>query len=358
MSAITLASIGLSLITSATESARLFGVYRRYYGPLGGTLLQVFGSSTVWKTQLQVLGSDDGDKDMASEFRNAGQQESNMVAIAGTILAQIAITAFELSDIESVHWTARGCFAVSLVSSIVSVYYASKQHKMLGRCLGAQDIKRWIRAKPLPQFTPSRKNMHSSLTSNLNGNLDMQPDDNPELDVQAQLPSIAAVLTISAPIFLLSTAVYAFLSGLGVYLGFVWKSNLGASSQGDNLAIFVTYIVALLVCHTLYALSRVVASEQVDDGEIGGLLERMQVKETSGEWARRERFSAVEGGGVDLDVWKRAPDAEMAGSGKGRTGSQGCASELQMAFREAARLRREVAAVDGRIADLLEEMGR
>ncbi|KAL4959998.1 uncharacterized protein BDV14DRAFT_211945 [Aspergillus stella-maris] len=325
MSAITLASLGLSIISSAAESCRLFGVYRHYYGPLGGTLLQLFGSSTVWKTQLQVLSSDEGDKDTARDFRDAGQQESNMVAIAGTILAQIAITAFELSDIQSVHWTARGCFAVSLVSSIISVYYASKQHKILGRCLGAPDIKKWIRGKPLSAFTSSRKNTHSSSTSNLTGTLELQPDDNPEADGQVQLPSIAAVLTISAPVFLLSTAVYAFLSGLGVYLGFVWKSNLGSSSQGDNLAIFITYIVALMVCHTLYALSRVVAGEQVDDGEIGGLLERMQ-------------------------------DEEVMVSAKGLSGAEGV-SELQMAFREAARLRREMAVVDGRIAVLLEGVG-
>ncbi|KAL4790669.1 hypothetical protein BDV19DRAFT_401883 [Aspergillus venezuelensis] len=354
MSAITLASLGLSVLSSAAESCRLFGVYRAYYGPLGGTLLQLFGSSTVWKTQLQVLFSNEGDKDTARDFRDAGQQESNMVAIAGTILAQIAITAFELSDIESVHWTARGCFAVSLVSSIISVYYASKQHKILGRCLGARDIKKWIRGKPLSAFTSSRKNTHSSSTSNLN--LDMQPDDNPEADGQVQLPSIAAVLTISAPVFLLSMAVYAFLSGLGVYLGFVWKRNLGSSSQGDKLAIFITYIVALMVCHTLYALSRVVAGEQVDDGEIGGLLERMQEKRTGREeMVMRPVGRGQERGRGRGDGWK-GQDKEVMASGKGLSGMEGV-SELQMAFKEAARLRREMAVVDSRIAVLLERAG-
>ncbi|KAL4927342.1 uncharacterized protein BDV17DRAFT_292775 [Aspergillus undulatus] len=351
MYTLTLASLFLSITRSATESARLFGFYRRHYGRVGGTILQVFGSSTVWKTQLRVLTSSkvDGDERTAADFRNAHQGESEMVAIAGTILAQIAITAFGLADVEHVHWTARGCFAVSLVSSIISVYYASKQHRILGRCLGADDVKRWIRGPG--QFPSRRKNTKSSITSTSN-----LESDSPwlENELQEQVPSIAAVLTISAPVALLSTAVYAFLAGLGVYLGFIWKSNLGESLRGDNLAIFVTYTVALLVCHSLYALSRIAVAEQVDDGEIGMLLER-----TRG-WGRSNGPEGQLGHLEVAEGWKRA-DVADSGSGsasRGPSRNDGKASELQLAFLEAARLRREMAAVDEKIAVLLEGLGR
>jgi hypothetical protein len=80
MSVFTLTGSGISALRNFYESARLLGLYRRYYGPAGGVMLQVFGSSMVWKTQLQVLTSED--PETASLFRTANQQESNMVSIA------------------------------------------------------------------------------------------------------------------------------------------------------------------------------------------------------------------------------------------------------------------------------------
>lgn len=80
MSLFTLTGFGISALSNFYESTRLLGLYRRYYGPAGGILLPVFGSSLVWKTQLQVLTSED--PEIAALFRTANQQESNMVAIA------------------------------------------------------------------------------------------------------------------------------------------------------------------------------------------------------------------------------------------------------------------------------------
>ncbi|KAL4919267.1 hypothetical protein BDW62DRAFT_200146 [Aspergillus aurantiobrunneus] len=326
MSTLTFAGLGVSLLSSGYKSIRLFGLYRKYYGPVGGTLLQCFGSSVIWKTQLQVLTSED--PEIARHFRKANQQESNMMAIAGTILAQIAITAFTLTDIDRAHWTARGCFAASLVSSIISVYYASKQHTILGRCLNASDIKKWIR-----------------------GNQRVTPTKNAEAPWnETQVPSVATVLTISAPVALLSVAVYSFLAGLGLYLGFVWKNGLGDSPASDNLAIFITFIVSLSVCHSVYALCTMVAAEQVDDSEIKRLLEKT-----------RHRGVGVRPP-IDIQLGSLEQTAESANASEDpvlytRVHAKDKPTELQRAFREAAQLRRNLAALDDRIAQLLEGLG-
>ncbi|KAK2872134.1 hypothetical protein FQN49_002525 [Arthroderma sp. PD_2] len=177
------------MLSKDTKVSR-FTVYTRYYGS-DGLLLQVFGNSSVWKMQFQVLSSEN--PQTALDFKSANQQESSIVAIVGTILAQIAITAFSLDSLS--HWTARGFFTFSLVASIISVYYASKQHNILGRCLKPEDIKACIRRKQPNPF-------------------------NNVIDHGTDLPSVAAVLIIPAPKALLATAVSAFLVGLGIYLGF------------------------------------------------------------------------------------------------------------------------------------------
>lgn len=255
----------------------------------------------------------------------------------GTILAQIAITALQLDNVEKVHWTSQACFTVSLVSSIISVYYATKQHKMLGRCLHADDIKKWILG---PQ--------HLS-TSRGRGTGTDQDQDWTTYDVQ--LPSVAAVLTISAPVALLSVAVYAFLIGLGIYQGFVWHYGLGDSSQEGNLAVFIVFILSLSACHSLYMLSTMVASGQVNDSEIRPYLEkalhravpaRSPVHIQLGEMDRAPTYSSAIGPSV--------PDMKSRGLDDG--------TQLQAAFREAAVLRRNLAAVDERIAMLLEGMGQ
>lgn len=66
----------------------------------------------------------------------------------GTILAQIALTAFSLDNLSQAHWTARGFITFSLVSSIISVYYATKQYRILGRLLSLEEIRSWIIGAP------------------------------------------------------------------------------------------------------------------------------------------------------------------------------------------------------------------
>lgn len=73
------------------------------------------------------------------------------------------------------------------------------------------------------------------------------------------LPAPASVLTVSAPDRLLSTALNAFLIGLGVYLGAIWQGYRDTDTDvKDSKHVFMAYIVSVSVCYIIYWLSSAV----------------------------------------------------------------------------------------------------
>ncbi|KAL2015782.1 hypothetical protein VTK56DRAFT_4835 [Thermocarpiscus australiensis] len=223
-----------------TGSRSLQGIFlRMYFYVLSyrfvGLLLWLLGDESVLLMQAQVLYVDN--PQTALDFRAAVKDESSMIAVAGTILAQVAITALSLDDMRRVHWTARGFLLFSLASSIISVYYAVRQYRTFSRFLEPADIRRWIRRnRKFTRAGPAEQ--HGDL-----------------------LPSAASVLTVSAPSALLSASAYSFLAGMGIYLLFVWIWELDeVAGQGDSKAIFITYVVAVGVCYLLYYVSGLLVS--------------------------------------------------------------------------------------------------
>jgi hypothetical protein len=149
-----------------------------------------------------------------------------------------------LDSLSQAHWIARAFFTFSLLSAIMAVYYATKQYRILGRCLRAEQVKTWIRGKnrriaTAPTRGPKKPSRH--------------PD----------LPSTAAVLTVSAPNMLLSTSLNSLLVGFGVYLAFTWTRSLDkdAGIPGSR-AVFITYIVGLVFCYGVYGLSGAVVANE------------------------------------------------------------------------------------------------
>ncbi|ELR07678.1 hypothetical protein VC83_03727 [Pseudogymnoascus destructans] len=68
-----------------------------------------------------------------------------MISVAAAIVAQIAITGLSLDSLSQTHWVARGAFVLILTSSLMAVYYATTQQRMLGRLLQAEQVGLWIR---------------------------------------------------------------------------------------------------------------------------------------------------------------------------------------------------------------------
>lgn len=176
-------------------------------------------------------------------------------------MAQIAITALSLTDLSNTHWTARGLFCFSLVSSIIAVYYASSQHRVVGRCLNAGQVKLWIE-----NDTESAMRLLGALFGNRKSG-----------GIQLRKPAASSILTISAPVILLSASLNSFLGGFGVYLGTVWTKNLDEdASPADSRNVFLVYAVGVGVCYGLYALSRLVSQSHVADGfELNTLLRQV-----------------------------------------------------------------------------------
>ncbi len=201
------------------------------------------------------------------------------------------------------------------------------------------------------------------------------------------MPSAAAVLNMSAPNMLLSLSLNAFLIGLGVYFGYVWTRNLDeAAGANGSRAVFITYIVGLLVCYCVYALSRAVVADQsyVNEQEwfdkhVGtGPLPPQ--REQSGEGIERSirrngrrttaEMTPLPSARLASGQENREPDVERAisveavsgfSNGQARQESmfrdEATRKELLIIFQEAAELRKASAQVDARLGRLLEMLG-
>jgi hypothetical protein len=261
-----------------------------------------------------------------------------------TIVAQIAITALSLDDISRTHWVARAFFTFSLVSSIMAVYYATSQFRILGRCLQAEQVKAWIRGKD-----KYKKHLY--------------------------LPSSASVLTVSAPNMLLSSALNSFLIGLGIYLGFTWTRGLDEAAGVDgSRAVFITYLVGLVFCYGVYALSgAVVANESyVSESDLlyGKKQDMLPTTEPnprdSGNSMNHANGSTFNVPMNDLSVINpehEAPSRTTSGSSPRQARQanifedDAIRQELLKAFQEAAQLRKASTEVDERLVRLLERLG-
>ncbi|KAK3368827.1 hypothetical protein B0T24DRAFT_706975 [Lasiosphaeria ovina] len=140
-SSIAVLQAGYSIVVAITGAFSTARFIARTYG-IAGLWITVLGSKDVMRSEFEILASDNDQ--IATNFKKATQDESSMIAVASTIAAQIAITALSLVDLSETHWTPRGLFSISLVSSIIAVYYVSNQYRTIGRCLSASQIKSWI----------------------------------------------------------------------------------------------------------------------------------------------------------------------------------------------------------------------
>ncbi|CAG8395331.1 unnamed protein product [Penicillium salamii] len=66
-------------------------------------------------------------------LRKSTSQDCTMLAVAAAVVAQVAITALSLTDLDQVHWTAKAAFVLSLTCGGLSVFYACLvQQRMSG----------------------------------------------------------------------------------------------------------------------------------------------------------------------------------------------------------------------------------
>ncbi|KAL8940054.1 MAG: hypothetical protein Q9211_002457 [Gyalolechia sp. 1 TL-2023] len=159
--------------------------------------------------------------DLIVTFKQAVTDECNMTAIAGAIIAQVAITALSLPRLSSTHWVARALFLLALASGCLSVYFCCAVQRSIGALYHPESIRNWL---SLPR--------HGSST---------------------RKASLAAILIISAPFNLMGLSIQALLTGLATYQGFTWTRGLDTEAgRNDSRAVFITFVVGTGACVLSY----------------------------------------------------------------------------------------------------------
>jgi hypothetical protein len=71
-------------------------------------------------------------------------------------------------------------------------------------------------------------------------------------------PSVASVVTMSAPQILLSSSLFTLILGIGVYFGFIWTRHIDMYAQdGGNRNVMAMFLASTIFCFMVYSLSRV-----------------------------------------------------------------------------------------------------
>lgn len=144
--------------------------------------------------------------------------------LQGALMAQAAISALSLPHLEQTHWGARMSFTISLVISLLAIFFTCIQHRSLGFLRRPIELRAW-----LSNGTRYRNSSN---------------------DIVFQSSMVAHQL-LHAPYELVGISLTAFIGGLGTYLGSAWLRDVeisvriaaGKSVQVGNLGVLVCYLV-------------------------------------------------------------------------------------------------------------------
>lgn len=237
----------------------------------------------------------DGGLDQAMAFKDSYTPTFNMVGVAGAIIAQIALTALSLPNLDDTHWTARAAFVVGLVAGSLAVFCSCVLQSKMSGLHSPYAVRRWL-TRPHETFADLH-NYQRTTSRSQSGTPDPEDSSAPKdtTNEQAELlvlqeelfavrerlnklhyrPSLSAALIITAPSQLLNVALGSLLTGFGIYFGLVYTATLPAiENHHSALAVLIVYIVSAasgLVLFYLPMLFKVVAAMR--DGKRGGLEE-------------------------------------------------------------------------------------
>jgi hypothetical protein len=164
-----------------------------------------------------------------------------------------------------VHWIARSAFLLSLVSGCLAVYYASLLQRKLGNFRTPEQVREWWRCsrsieREAHLATPALRPTHLE-DANSETQVDFErtllaivqswgDKEGPKLQA-----SVAAAILMSSPSMMINFALGAFLTGIGVYLGFVWQNDLDTiAGKSESRNVFICFLTSLVFCYTFYIL--------------------------------------------------------------------------------------------------------
>ena len=337
--------------------------------------------------------------------------------IQAAVVAQIAITALSLDYLSRTHWIARALWILSITSSLGAVYYANTLQNALGRLLNGRQVRAWLLGGFDAEWQPEsqQRDANKSLSRSLLDLWQTVPHNNhvywdahdllirllnfgspfTRPGLPAYVPGVASVVTVSAPELLLSASVIALLTGLGVYLTFIWQLGLDEDAGSKNsMSVFIFFIVSTTISFAIYSLSR--AMQEVVIEAPTELLDRLktdfeerleslkarqrqqyervhrQQSDTRHEEKRKTQVSKALSRGSTKSVIASSTQSSSSSMELHRrpsTGPQSNEPDLEQksaagsdcifeALQAAATLRRELASKDEFIAQLLEQLLR
>jgi uncharacterized membrane protein YedE/YeeE len=253
----------------------------------------------------------DGGLDQAMAFKDSYTPTFNMVGVAGAIIAQIALTALSLPNLDDTHWTARASFVIGLVAGSLAVFCCCVLQTKMSALHTAHGVRRWLtrpREKSaamrviLSEGTAmsalidrNRKLTRNLDTANLASKKQALSRFNEAFNEHSYRPSLSAALIITAPLQLLNIALGSLLTGFGIYFGFVYSAKL--PTIGDHhsaLAVLVVYIASAasgLIFFYLPVLIKLVATMR-DSKRVGNLEEYINTVEIAIQAAERAEVAS------------------------------------------------------------------
>jgi len=185
-----------------------------------------FGKSWRWRPwlilDLEALEYiedllNEGDDKKVTAYREAQLNNSNSVGVMGSIVASVAMSGLSLPDLASTHFVCRAAFIISIIMSLLGVFFAIVQQQSFASAADPQDFRCWL-TNGQRYFSHHGREVFQS--------------------------SLAGYMTLQAPYEFIAISITAFVFGLGLYLAFAWADSLGESTGIEpDRAVFLAYVI-------------------------------------------------------------------------------------------------------------------
>ncbi|KAL4786595.1 hypothetical protein BJX76DRAFT_365380 [Aspergillus varians] len=244
-----------------------YSTLKQKFGTLQAlVLITIFADAKqiVDRVEKHVLGAKTQE---AIVLRKSTSEDCTMLAVAAAIVAQVAITALALDDLDMVHWTANAAFVLSLTAGGLSVFYACLVQQRMSSLFTAEEVKDFFSK---PSSSEGLRHLEQSLDGLVSTMRRRSPSDETTIGRQrmAELESMIklfksqnrwksasfhSILMVKAPTLLLKYALASFIIGLGIYLGCLAFNKVDSQQPREShRAILIVYIVTSFLSLLIY----------------------------------------------------------------------------------------------------------
>lgn len=182
-------------------------------------------------------------------------------------MAQVAITALALTDLDQVHWTAEAAFVLSLIAGGLSVFYSCLVQQRMSGLFTPEDVKDFFSKPSSSQRLHSLEQGMDDLISDIRKdnigdewNVRHQKLEKLESMIKEfrsknrwRSASFHSIMMIKAPTLLLKYALASFVIGIGIYFGCLAFSDIASQRPRNSYrATFIVYIVTTFLGLLIY----------------------------------------------------------------------------------------------------------